>query len=180
MKSKTVNGFVTSGNRDLAAGFRRLTRPAEAERPQTPVEKPRRYLGSEPRAGFTLIDVVIAIALLGVASTILGLIFPGIKLSQLSRSHIIASSIAQRKMDELRSTPFDSLALETNISFADSDLGKLKDSAAVYTVAEFDADGDSVPDSDIKKITVRVTWIEAGGTKEQVLTTLTAAMGLSP
>lgn len=130
--------------------------------------------------GFALIDVLIAIGLMGVAAIIVGSIYPGVKLSRVSRGNLIAGSIAQAKMSELRATPFASLDVESDVSFGDADLSALRDGEAAYTVELFDADNDANVDDDIKKITVSVNWTEGGLEKNINLTSLSAETGLSP
>lgn len=129
--------------------------------------------------GFGLIDTVVAIALLGIIVMILGLIYPGLRLSNLNKSYIIANSITQDKMEELRAIQFDTLALENNAPFTHSSLGELDSASASYTVELYDADGDSNLDDDIKKVTVQVTWSEKNETKNVTLNSLSSKTGLA-
>ena len=131
------------------------------------------------RKGFTLIDVIIAIALVGIATLAVGLIYPGLRLSELSREQIIANSVAQKKMEELKAVQFDSLVLESGVPFADAELIKLKNSSASYTVSEYDINGDLSGDDDVRLITVTVIWQNLYGLKNYTLTSTSSLYGLA-
>lgn len=131
-------------------------------------------------SGFALIDAVLAMGLIAVALSFLGVIYSVSRVSRLSRSDLTALYIAQNKMDELKNTPFGDLTVQSNTGFADSNLSSLKSGQARYTIALFDADGDGTADTNIKKITVTVTWSQNTQSKSKTLTTLVGESGLSP
>lgn len=130
--------------------------------------------------GFALIDALIAMGLMAVALSFLGVVYSAGKISKTSRTDIIALYIAQNKMDELKNTSFTALAEQSNITFSDSNLTKLKNGQAVYTVALFDVNNDATPDPDMKKITVTVTWTQNTQSKNLTLSALVGETGLSP
>ena len=131
-------------------------------------------------SGFALIDVVVAIGLLGVALTIVGLVYPGTRIARLSQDNLIATGIAQKKLEELKSASFDDLLVQTNTAFGDPDLAKLKNSSANYTISLYDGDGDGVNDNDIKKITAQAAWTLNNESKNKTLTTLKTKTGILP
>ena len=120
-----------------------------------------------------------AIGLLGVATVILGTMYSGVKISRINQGDLIALSVAQRKIDELRGTPFNSLSIVTDQSFTDDDLSKLRSSSGQYSVAYYDADSDGSIDEDIKLITVNVSWTENGMARSKILRTLSSSFGIA-
>ena len=130
------------------------------------------------KKGFALIDVLVAIVLIGAAVIVIGVVQPTLRVSRLSYSYVIANTIAQTKLDELRATGFANLANQANTSFTDTNLSQLLDGSANYTIADYDADGDSTVEDDIKVITVVVNWTEGGQSKNRTLSTLAARTGL--
>lgn len=135
---------------------------------------------SKSNGGFALIDTVLAIGLMAVALSFLGVIYSAARLSRVSRSDLLALYIAQNKIDELRNTPFANLAVQSNASFSNPNLSSLRNGQASYTVALFDANGDGTAESNIKKITVTVSWSQNSQIKSKTLTTLAGEAGLSP
>jgi type II secretory pathway pseudopilin PulG len=129
--------------------------------------------------GFALVDVLIAIALVGLAAVILGSIYPGLRLSRISRSDLVAGGILQSKMVELRGVSFDSLSIGEGVSFDHPELEKLYSGQATYTVEFFDADNDGTPDENIKKITVTVSWYDANSLKSRSLSSLSSNTGMA-
>ncbi|HYD91330.1 MAG TPA: hypothetical protein VEA37_07565, partial [Flavobacterium sp.] len=89
-----------------------------------------------------------------------------------------ASFIAQRQLEVVRTIGFANLTNQTETSFADPLLSELNTGTANYSVADYDADGDSTPETDIKEITVEVNWIDGGLTQTYTLTGLISQTGL--
>ena|SRR3989338_6832318 len=122
------------------------------------------------KAGFTLVDSIVAILILSIAVTVFALVYPGIKISKNARAKLIANSVAEKRINELKGTDFASLLVVTSQAFVDTDLNQLQNAFGVFSIALYDADGDTVPENDIKLLTVTITWQDS----EQRTLTLTS------
>ncbi len=62
------------------------------------------------RRGAGLLDAIITLFLLGVAGAVFSAMFPtGIKASRQAHQYKVAASIAQRKMEQIRAMPYESI-----------------------------------------------------------------------
>jgi|SRR3989338_5252266 len=129
--------------------------------------------------GFALIDTIVAIFLIGVAFSAFSLIYPALKLSQISRSYMVAAAIAEKKMEELKYIQFDSLDLAEEAPFSDPDFTKLQNVSADYSVTYYDINNDEVDETDIKEITVNLNWEIRGESRSYFLTSLSYQYGLA-
>jgi len=76
-------------------------------------EFPQRYF-SEKRAGFTLVELIIAIFILGIAITAVLGIFPlGMQIIKFSETATVATHLANAKIEEVISTPYKEIPLGT-------------------------------------------------------------------
>ena len=122
------------------------------------------------RRGFTLIEIVL--------STFLILIFVSIVLSASGtylttrRSNLvyIASKIASRQFESLRSYSF--LELPTNGSINDLDLSKLPSGVATRQVSNYQAS------SKIKQVIIDITWTENNAGRELKMVSLFTENGM--
>jgi type II secretory pathway pseudopilin PulG len=121
--------------------------------------------------GYSLIEVIIALALVVVTITIFGVAVSSTPLTKTARNQNLAYHIASKKIEELRDTAFDSLPASG--AFADSGLAALASPTANLTVADYEGS------SEIKKITVVISWDEAGSTRNVTLETLISNTGLN-
>ena len=78
--------------------------------------------------------------------------------------------MAEKRINELKGTDFASLLVVTSQAFVDTDLNQLQNAFGVFSIALYDADGDTVPENDIKLLTVTITWQDS----EQRTLTLTS------
>ncbi len=129
--------------------------------------------------GFAIIDTIVAIALVGLATIVVGLIYPGMRISEQSLARVRALSIAEKKMEELKAAQFEALALAANTAFSDADLNKLKNGSALYSVTAHDGDNDGNVENDLKKITVTVNWTYQSESKAVTLNSLVSKYGLA-
>ncbi len=122
--------------------------------------------------GFTLIEVIIALALLMATIIIFSSVLSSIPLTKAARNQNLAYHIAAKKIEELRNTPFNSLP--SSGSFSDPALNKLENASGALTVADYEGA------SDIKKVTVTVVWTDpVGPAKSVALETLMSKNGLN-
>jgi len=121
--------------------------------------------------GFTLIELIIGLALTVGALALFGVILSTVPLTRESRNQNIVYKVAGKKIEELRVTPFASLP--SSGVFTDSGLNDLTSSTAVLTVSDFGGN------TEIKQINVSITWDEEGTARNLSLDTLIIDGGLS-
>lgn len=120
--------------------------------------------------GFTLIEVlltllfstILVVLLLTAATTLL----QTYKTNQQS----LAARIATKEIENLRQTSYSSLP--SSGSFSDADLSKLTSSSGNLTVSNYQSS------ADIKQITVNVSWVQNGASKQVILETLIYKNGI--
>lgn len=135
------------------------------------------------RQGFGLIDIVIALFLLGMAGLMFAAALPsGFRCSQQAQQNKTAAAIAQRKMEQIRAMNYESLtqpllcaagvidadSTSSPYSFTSVDNLGSQLTSGTGSIAITDAD------SDIKlvKITVRWAGASSSGSRSLCLTTL--------
>lgn len=123
------------------------------------------------RAGYSLIEVIIALAIVLVMLVIFGGAISTIPLTKTARNQNVAYHIAAKKIEELRNTPFASLP--GSGSFSDTALAELPGSTAALTAVNYQ--GSSI----IKHFTVQVSWTENQTSRNVTLDTLIGEQGLS-
>jgi prepilin-type N-terminal cleavage/methylation domain-containing protein len=84
--------------------------------------------------GFTLIDTLVAITLLGVAALALGLVYPGLKASRSAQDIVLADSIVQKTMEVFRATPFEQLETGEG-TIDDPNLARLSNGTGQYRLS---------------------------------------------
>lgn len=122
--------------------------------------------------GLSLIEIIIALALVVVTITIFGVALSSVPLTKTARNQNLAYHIAAEKIEELRNTPFASLPAAGS-SFANPALANLPAGSAAFTIQNYQSD------SKIKQVTVTVSWVDAGKTRSVVLETLMSERGLN-
>lgn len=122
--------------------------------------------------GFTLIEVIIAMAVVVAAMVVFGVAVSSLPLTKNSRNQNIAYHAAAKKIEELRKTPFASLPASGG--FSDPALANLASSTASLTVSDYSGS------SQIKQITVIVNWNQDGASRNLRLDTLIGSNGLNP
>ncbi len=121
--------------------------------------------------GFTLIEVIIGLALLLATISIFGVAISTLPLTKTARNQNLAYHLAAKKLEELRNTPF--AILPPGGSFTDPGLSNLPSSTASLTIADYQ---DS---SEIKRATVTVSWEDQGAARSIELDTLISQGGVS-
>lgn len=123
------------------------------------------------RHGFSLIEIVVSIAILGVVLGALGALVHTAPLARINRNEDIALSIARNKLESLRTGGYD--ALPASGPWSDALLSALPSGTDAITVASYN--------SKVKRVDVTVSWQDAGqATRSVTLTTLIAQIGALP
>ena len=104
------------------------------------------------KGGFTLLEALTAMTILAFcAAALFASLYLGFNLVNDIRENIIASSIIQQKMEDLRKTFFASMPVYGESTFTNSSLSKLYNSSAKVNV-------DQYADANIIRVVVTVTW----------------------
>jgi Tfp pilus assembly protein PilV len=120
--------------------------------------------------GFTLVEVIIALAFLLVTMTIFGLVISSLPLIKTARNQNLAYHLAAKKIEELRNTSYASLPASG--SYNDAALAELPSGSANLTVASYQSS------AKIKDAVVTISWSDASGSHSVSLETLIGSIGL--
>lgn len=123
------------------------------------------------KLGFSLIEVIIALAVVLVTMIAFGVVVNTIPLTRTARNQNVAYHIAAKKVEELRHTAFASLP--SSGTFTDAGLQNLASSTAALTIANYQSS------AIIKQADVTVTWYENNKARNVSLTTLISQGGLN-
>ena len=120
------------------------------------------------RPGFSLLEVVLAVGLLGAIFIFYHATLKGVELSRYGASEDLALRIAANKMEDLRAAGY--AALPGSGSFSDSMLSALPSGTATLAVSTYNAK--------MKKVLVTINWVEpGGGSRSLVIATLMVDSG---
>ena len=121
----------------------------------------RRIKLHKKNSGFTLVETLIALAILMIAVLAIVQLFPlGLKASHQAKNTTLATNLAQAKMEELISESYSNLAVgtttEESLSTIDSDFSNF---TRVTPINYMDGNLDiSAQDLGLKKVVVYVSW----------------------
>ena len=120
-----------------------------------------------PREGFSLIEVLIAIFILGIVSvTLISVFIYGFNVVFRTKQVTMATQIAQEEVDHIRNMNFDDI-LTLDSSFNHESLSELVNGQGSLSLE----DG---PGTDIKKLTISVLWDYRGtNMRKDVVTFIT-------
>jgi prepilin-type N-terminal cleavage/methylation domain-containing protein len=120
-----------------------------------------------PQKGFSLIEVLIAVFILGIVSvTLISVFIFGFNVVFKTRQVILATQIAQEEVELVRNLSYDDILLLGSTYNHDS-LSELVNGAGVLSI-------ENGPGDDIKKLTVSVTWYYRGtNMRKDVVTFIT-------
>ncbi len=108
-----------------------------------------------PQTGFSLIEVLIAIFILGIVSiTLVSVFMYGFNSVYRTKQVSLATQIAQEEVELVRNLNYDDILL-LGSTFTHDSLSELVNGAGALTIENGSGD-------DIKKLTVSVTWIYRG------------------
>jgi prepilin-type N-terminal cleavage/methylation domain-containing protein len=119
--------------------------------------------------GFSLLEIVITIAIIGMILLLYQIFLSNLFLSRDAKNQEIALRIANNKIEELRAVGYDSLPVSG--TFSDTQLSLLSQSSATMTITDFNVD--------TKQILVTIQWIEPSSPNYKTisLTTLVTKAG---
>jgi len=103
--------------------------------------------------GFTLVEALLAVALLGILAATMGTVYSSANLSlAVQTDHMLLDSKLRSRMEYLMGTPFGALGNSSeNVTINGNNY------QIVWTVVPIDLDGDSNPEATARKVTVSVT-----------------------
>lgn len=122
--------------------------------------------------GFTLVEVLITILLLGIATASLSSVFVSIKNIQVQTSRYdTASRAAARQIEALRNNSFATLTAGQTINFTDDLPTNLPDRNGVATI--------SSPSEGLRRVDATVTYTANGKTRTVTLSSLIGEIGIT-
>jgi prepilin-type N-terminal cleavage/methylation domain-containing protein len=132
---------------------------------------------AEKQDGFSLVELVIAVSLVGVIVMIVGNIPNAIRLVTSSQSESLVRQIAAKKIEDVRAAGYESLPEQGTTNITDSRLGQLNNSAAFMVVDECPATI-CTADEEVRQVTLTISWSEEGEPKTYQIVTLIGEDGL--
>ena len=122
--------------------------------------------------GFSLIEVLIAVFILGIVSvTLISVFIYGFNVVFKTRQVTIATQIAQEEVELVRNMNYDDILL-LGSTYSHDNLSDLVNGAGVLSL-------ESGPGDDIKKLTVSVTWDYQGTNMRKDVVTFIAREGVN-
>ncbi len=120
-----------------------------------------------PQKGFSLIEVLIAVFILGIVSmTLVSVFMYGFNSVYKTRMVSLATQIAQEEIELVRNMNYDDILLLQS-TFTHDSLSELVNGAGEVII-------ESGPGDDIKKLTISVTWVYRGtNMRKDVVTFIT-------
>lgn len=129
--------------------------------------------------GFSLIEIILVVFIVGFMVLFIANIPSALKIVGISSRESIAKEIAMTVIEDLRAQSYDNLANTSDPppSVSDLRLNSLPSPSAIYTITDCPlticTNGELV-----KQAIVKISWVEAGGSRSVELATLIAKGGL--
>lgn len=128
--------------------------------------------------GFSFVEILLVIMVVGLIVSLISNLPNTVSLISVSRRDSIAKDIATKEIENIRLKGFDNLGSIGTSSFSDSRLNQLDSSSATLTIADCPGDICKNGETDVKQITVTLTWREKNQTRSINLATLISKGGL--
>lgn len=149
-------------------------------------------------AGFSLIEVLITIFILGIVCiTLVSVFIYGFNLLQKTKKVALATQIAQEEIEIYRNMNYDDVKILNDYdavkkeylvgvvtfpSLSDKNTAKAYLSNTTYFrdgLGSVSIEKEAVPGDDIRKLTVRITWLFHGRTQEKNVVTYISRYGIN-
>jgi prepilin-type N-terminal cleavage/methylation domain-containing protein len=124
----------------------------------------------ERTRGFSLVEVIVTVFILGVALVVSHALYLGAPLAHSANNQDVALNIAQNELEGVRALGYASLPVSD--AFADDLLASLPAGSGSVTVSAFNAG--------TKRVVVTVSWTERGKAQSLSLSTLITKAGGLP
>ena len=126
---------------------------------------------------YTLVEIVVAVLFIAIALITIASAFTNSSaILQKSRHTLTALGYLQDYAERIRNLPFSSVSSDN----PDISAAPLSNPSFTITVESYDADNDSAVESDIKKVSLSISWNEAGRTITKKTATLVTENGINP
>lgn len=127
---------------------------------------------NKDNSGFTLVEMVAAIAIIGIVITSVVSLFGSIQSTQRKTAYMeSATRAAQREMESLRNNNFNNLTAGQSIDFTSQLPSTLKNKNGTVTVSE--------PYTGLKRVDVTVTYNEGSTQKNVSISSLVGILGIT-
>lgn len=133
------------------------------------------------KRAYTLVETIIAALFIGIALITIAAAFTNSShILQKSRHILTAVAQLQKWAEFYRNQPFSSISTGADISLDISGAPLPTPNLLYITIQYYDADGDSTSDTDIKKLSLKISWNEGNSTITKRLSTLITENGINP
>ena len=132
---------------------------------------------SETQTGFSLVEIIIALFLVGMIVIVISNLPNAVNLVTSSQSDSIIREVAAKKMEDIRLAGYDNLPENSTTAINDTRLNKLPGVAA-HTVIS-DCPVSVCPgNEEVKQVQITISWNENGEAKTYQLETLVGRGGV--
>lgn len=122
--------------------------------------------------GFTLVELVVSIAVIGIVVTSVVSLFGSIQSTQRRTAYLeTATRAAQREMESLRNNNYNSLTAGQSIDFSGQLPVSLKNRSGTVAVSE--------PSPGLKRVDISVVYYEGDSRQEVNLSSLVGILGIT-
>lgn len=127
---------------------------------------------SRDEAGFTLVEMIVTIVVLGIVITGLGSLYYIMQQAAVRAQHLdMATRAARTEIEQLRNTGYSALTPGTPIDFTSSlPTGLPADKQGVVTVTQ--------PTDDLRRVDVQITYTDNGKAQEVILSSNIGIIGI--
>ena len=123
-------------------------------------------------AGFTLVEIIVTIAVLGIATASISSVFISIRNIQLQNRYLdTANRAAAREIESLRNDSYATLVAGTTIDFTSSVPATLPNRSGSAVI--------SSPAADLRRVDATVTYKAQGKTRTVTLSSLIGEIGIT-
>ena len=134
-------------------------------------------IAARKQIGFSLVELVIAVSLVGVIVLIVGNIPNAIRLVTSSESESVVRQVAAKKIEDIRAAGYENLPEQGTTAISDSRLSQLKSPSAFMVVDDCPVNICS-SDEAVRQVTLTISWSEDGEPKTYQIVTLIGEDGL--